>query len=468
MSEGYDLVIADGVVQLPGGETVAGWLGVTDGRVVAVGEGAVPRADVVIDASGGQVLPGAIDTHVHFRDPGDTDKEDFTSGSLAAAFGGVTTVVDMPNTGHVVVTPDDFREKCAYLEHRSWVDFGLHANFNDSSGFVDELAELGVASLKWLMGYADWKGYQYQPSSYAETRATFMAAAHASVGVMVHAEALPWLLDFRDRLRAQGRTDVGVHADSRPPFVEAIAVAEAAIVAVEFGCRLHIVHLTGDVPLRTAIALRDALGADLTVETCPQYLFLSDEDVLAQGVSIQANPPIRSLHDQAALWDGIAAGTIFSVASDHAPHLPEDKQAENPLDALSGIVGVETMLPLMVDAAASGRLSLARVVELLCAHPARLVRLDDRKGSLVPGHDADIVIVDLQGRTHVSGEALHSKQHTTPFEGRELRGAIRHVLLRGRPLISAGRLVAREPFGRHAPSLYPRSRSSIARHEAIA
>jgi dihydroorotase (multifunctional complex type) len=452
VNERCDLVITNGAVHLPGDEVINGWLAVVEERVAAIGEGTPPLADVVIDARGGHVLPGAVDTHVHFRDPGDTEKEDFSTGSLAAAFGGVTTVVDMPNTGHVVVTPDDFREKRDYLAGRSWVDFGLHANFNDSSGFVDELADLGVASLKWLMGYGDWKGFQYQPSSYAEARATFIAAARAGVGVMVHAESLPWLTDFREWLRSEGRTDAGVHNDSRPPFVEAIAVAEAAIVAAEFGCRLHIVHLTGDVPLRTAVALRDALGADLTIETCPQYLFLTEQDVAEQGVSAQVNPPVRSAADLGALWEGIAQGAIYSVASDHAPHLAEEKTEGNPLDSLSGFVGVETMLPLLLDAALVGRTTIGRVVELLCEHPARLVRLWGRKGALLPGFDADVVVIDPEGRTRVRGEALHSKQRTTPFEGCELHGAITHVLLRGRPLIADGARVAEEPFGEHAPS----------------
>ncbi|MCD6726375.1 MAG: dihydroorotase family protein [Solirubrobacteraceae bacterium] len=457
-----DLLVRDARVHVAAGEVVEGWLAVRGGRVAAVGTGPEPAADVVHDAGGRDVMPGAIDTHVHFRDPGDTEKEDFSTGSLAAAFGGVTTVVDMPNTGHLVITPDDFREKRDLIAGRSWVDFGLHANFNDSAAYVSELAELGVASLKLLFGYGDWKGLRCHPSTYAELRATLLEAVAAGVLVMVHAESLPWLVDLGRALRAEGRTDVNTHFDSRPPFVEAISVAETAILAAEFGCRMHIVHLTGELPLRTAIALRDELDAPLTVETCPQYMFLTDEDVAAQGVSIQANPPIRTERDKLAMWEGIRNGTIHSIASDHAPNLPEDKVRDNPLDALPGVLGVETMLPLLLDSVARGRLTLPRVIELLCAHPAELVRLDDRKGALLPGHDADLAIVDLEAQSTISGETLHSKQRFTPYEGRELRGAIGDVFLRGRPLVVDGRLAAEKPFGTYTPSQYAAAVGSTA------
>jgi allantoinase len=462
MSHTFDLVIADARVHQPAGGVVEGWLGIADGRVAGVGTGAAPAAAEVHDASGRDVIPGVIDTHTHFRDPGDTHKEDFSTGTLAAAFGGVTTVVDMPNTGHMVITPEDFIEKREHVAGRSWVDYGLHATFLDSAPYVRDLAELGCAGLKWMLGYGEWKGLRCQPSSNAETRATLLEAAASDLLVSVHAESLPWLRDLSAMLRSEGRSDVAAHGDSRPPFVEAISVAEATIAAAEYGCRLHIVHLTSEVPLKTAIALRDALGARLTFETCPSYLFLTHDDVEAQGVAIQVNPPMRSARDQVVMWDAIRSGEIYSVASDHAPTVPEDKVRHNPMDALPGVLAVETMLPLMLDAAAKGKVTLARVIELLASHPARLVRLDHRKGALVPGRDADFVIVDLEASTTVRGAELHSKQHFTPYEGRELQGAIDSVYVRGRPVVQNGREANDQPFGEHVPS------HNAVRAEAVA
>jgi dihydroorotase len=457
MTSTADTLLADARVHLPNGETIEGWIATRDGRISAIGSGSTPSAHTVFDVGGNDVIPGVVDIHVHFRDPGDTRKEDFSTGTLSAAFGGVTTIVDMPNTGRQVTTAEDFREKLDHVAGRAWVDYGLHALFADSAPHVKELCELGVAGLKWMMGYAEWKGMRDIPSSNAEARKSLIAAAEAGLLVGVHAESLPWLNDLRESLRPEGRTDVGVHPDSRPPFVETIAVAEAVILAAEFGCRMHVYHLTADMPLRAATALRDALGAHLTLETCPSYLFLSHEDVEEQGVAIQVNPPMRPLSDQVAMWNAIATGEIYNVASDHAPALPENKECESPLDALPGVVIVETMLPLMLDAVARGRLTLERMIELLCAHPAQLVRLDHRKGSLVPGHDADLVVLDLEGSSQVKGEELHSKMKFTPYEGRECKGAISAVFLRGQPLIQNRRLVAETPSGLHVPSNYTQS-----------
>jgi dihydroorotase len=447
-----DLLITDARVHLPGGHVVSGWIAVTDGRIAGVGSGSAPAAAEVHDAAGQDVIPGVVDIHTHFRDPGDTHKEDFSTGTLAAAFGGVTTVIDMPNTGHMVITPADFIEKRDHVAGRSWVDYGLHATFLDSGGYVHDLAALGCAGLKWMMGYGEWKGLRCQPSSYAETRATLIEAAAADLLVSVHAESLPWLRDLSQALRDEGRSDLAAHADSRPPFVEAIAVAEAAIAAAEYGCRLHIVHLTSEMPLRTAVALREVLGTHLTIETCPSYLFLTEDDVEAQGIAIQVNPPMRPAADQVVMWDAVRSGQVFSIGSDHAPTVPEDKARENPMDALPGVLGVETMLPLFLDAVANDQLGLSRMIELLSEHPAQLVRLGHRKGALLPGYDADLVIVDLEGNTMVRGEQLHSKQRFTPYEGRDLKGAITSVFVRGRPVVAHGTLAAGEPFGQHVPS----------------
>jgi allantoinase len=448
----FDLVIADARIHQGAGRVTDGWLAVADGRIAAVGSGPAPGAAEVVDGGGRDLIPGVVDTHTHFRDPGDNHKETFTTGTLAAAFGGVTTVVDMPNTGTQVISPEDFVEKRDYLAGRSWVDYGLHATFMDSAPYVRELAALGCAGLKWMLGYGVWKGLPCQPSSNAEVRATMIECAANDLLVSVHAESLPWLRDLSAMLRAEGRADVAAHGDSRPPFVEAISVAEATIAAAEYGARLHIVHLTSEVPLKTAIALRDALGARLTFETCPSYLFLTHDDVEAQGVAIQVNPPMRSAADQVVMWDAIRSGEIYSVASDHAPTVPEDKAHENPMDALPGVLAVETMLPLMLDAAANGKLEFKRVIELLCEHPAELVHLGHRKGSLLPGYDADLVLVDMDATHTVRGAELHSLQRFTPYEGRELRGVIEHVFVRGQAVVRDRAPAAADPFGEHVPS----------------
>lgn len=454
MTQLADLVLTNARIQLSSTDALEGWLSVHDGRVLAVGQGEPPDGTSVLDCGGKHVLPGAVDIHTHFRDPGDPDEETFPAGTLAAAFGGVTTVVDMPNTGNQVRTPADYVEKRDYLVDRSYVDYGLHVLLVDSAEYMQDFRDLGVAGLKWLIGYAQLKGVPCQPSSNAALRDALVAAAANDIMVGVHAESLPWMRDLTADLKANGRDDVKAHLDSRPPFVEAIAVAEVCVLAAEFGPRFHIHHLTAELPLKTAVALRSSLGIPLTIETCPSYLFLTHDDVEEQGAMIQVNPPMREAADQRAMWEGILSGAIDSVGSDHAPRRHSEKQGRAIWDVPPGVVAVETMLPLFLDQVADGRLSLGRLVALLSERPAELVRIDDRKGSLTPGHDADIVIVDFDSMTTIASTRLHSTLTFTPYEGRNVQGAITDVLVRGRSVVASGELVAGAPFGRHVPSSY--------------
>lgn len=446
-------MLHDAAIQLPGGETVAGYLAVRDGVVVGVGEGGAPPAREERDCGGRLVLPGLVDIHTHFRDPGQAYKEDFRSGSAGAAVGGVTTVVDMPNTGTQVVSPEDFAEKVAEVGSRTFVDFGLHALLADSAGHIPALRELGVAGLKWLMGYDTWNGHRCQPSDHHELKRALERAAELDVLVGVHAEALRWMHDLKGALKAAGRNDVLAHPESRPPFVEAIAVAEACLLAADLGFKTHIHHLTSRRALQTVTALRGAVGGRVTVETCPAYLYLTQADVQERGPRIQVNPPIRDESDQQALWEGMASGAVDCVATDHAPHAEAEKTAESIWDVQPGVIGVQTMFPLLFHEVGSGRLSLRRFVELTSERPAEIVSLARRKGSLLPGRDADLLVVDPDGTTVIRSAEMLSKQQFTPYDGWSRRGSLDAVYLRGRHLVEGGTLVS-EPFGAHAPSAY--------------
>jgi allantoinase len=448
-----DTLLADARIYIERGQTIDGWLAIQGGRVSAIGQGAAPAAEATVDCRGHILLPGLVDMHIHFRDPGHTYKEDFLSGSTAAAFGGVTTVVDMPNTEGQVVTPDDLQRKIDHLRGRSYVDFGLYALLRDSAEYVPGLHELGVAGLKWLLGYKFDQGSTTDlviPSNRAALRDTMLRAAELGVLVGVHAESYPWLTELREDLQKRGRDDSLAFVESRPPFVEAIAVAEACIVAAEFGCRLHIHHLSSGKGLATALAIKGRLGTRLTIETCPQYLYLTDADVSRLGPTANVNPPIKYAEDVAALWAGIDQYEVDCVATDHAPHSPAEKTTPSAWDARSGLLGVETTFPLLFHEVATGRLSLERFVELTSAAPARILGFHS-KGSLLPGHDADIVVVDPQGETTITGANLHSKHPITVYEGMRRTGRISQVLLRGRPVVIDGQLVG-QPVGDFLPA----------------
>jgi allantoinase len=453
MSSVVDRLFTEARVYLSGGHLLEGWIAVKDGRVESVGEGVPPPSRLEVACHGRLVLPGLIDMHVHFRDPGYTYKEDFQSGSTAAAFGGVTTVVDMPNTEGLVITPGDVERKLSVIEGRSYVDYGLYGLLADSAPHMAGLRQLGIAGLKWLIGYHEQEGRLAKPSSSPALRDALTRAAELGVQIGVHAESYTWLDDLRNELQQRGRTDALAHCDSRPPFVEALGVAEACILTAEFGCRLHVHHLSSDQGLRTAIAMRERLGTRVTVETCPQYLFLTDDDVRKLGSRTRVNPPIRTQTDVDALWAGIQNYEVDCVATDHAPHTIEQKEASNIWEGESGLLGVETLFPMLFHEVSTGRLSLQRFVELTAERPAALVGMSSRKGSLLPGQDADLVIVDPDQTTLISGARLHSKHPITVYEGRERRGAITGVYLRGEPLAVDGQLAER-PFGRFVPRQY--------------
>jgi len=426
-----DTVLANARICLPGGSIVEGWVATHNSRIEAIGEGAAPAARETVDCKGCLILPGIIEIPVHFRDPGFTYKEDFLTASTAAAFGGVTTVVDMPNTEGQVVTPDDLRRKIAYLRGRSYVDFGLYALLKDSAGHVEGLKDLGVAGLKWLLGYKYEQGtteHLVIPPSNADIRATL----------------------------AKGRTDAVALIESRPPFVEAIGVAEACLAAAEFGCRLHIHHLSSGKGLQTALAMKERLGANVSIETCPHYLFLTDEDVARLGPRANVNPPIKYRGDVDALWAGIHRREIDCIATDHAPHSPEEKLTGNVWDARSGLLGVETTFPLVFHEVIVGQLPLGRFMELTSEAPARIIGYSSRKGSLLPGHDADLIVVDPNGQTVITAGTLHSKHPLTVYEGMERRGRIVGVYLRGRPVVRDGRLIG-QPVGSYLPVEYRRA-----------
>ena len=446
-----DLVFADALVHPAREDPLAGWLSVSDGRIDDCGTGALPPSRDVVRCEGRWLLPGLVDIHVHFRDPGFEYKEDFSTGSAASAAGGVTTVVDMPNTGTLVVTPEDLRLKLAHVEGRSFVDYGLYALLADSAPFVEELRALGVAGLKWLLGYPAIEGRPAGPSSNRSLLETLGRAGDAGLLVGVHAESYPWLHELSEALKAEGANVPAAHGWSRPPFVEAVAIAETVVLAAAAGCRLHIHHLSSALGLQVASALRDQVLPGLTLETCPHYLFLNETDLERLGSSGRVNPPLRAAEDSAALWAAVRDGGIDCIASDHAPHSAAEKFTESIWDALSGLIGVETIFPMMFGQVASGDLPVSTFLRLVSERPAQIVGLGDRKGKIAPGHDADLLLVDPARPVTIVPERLHSKQRHSPFEGFTTVGEIAGVYLRGQCIVHEGNL-AGSPRGRYAPS----------------
>ena len=427
-------------LKIRGGRIVNAWGSVTadvairDGRIAAIGED-MPAAQETIDAGGALILPGIVDAHAHFREPGYGNKETWAHGSRAAAAGGVTTVLEMPNTDPPTATVAALAAKRAHGEANSLVDFGLYALLSpDSVAQIEALAAAGAIGFKCFLG--NTFGDLVAPDDGVILQALrrmagqgLRCAFHAENSAIIAAEAA--------RLRAEGRSDLSAHRASRPDICEVEAVSRLVLLAEEANAPIHIVHLSAAASLPVLTAAR-ARGADVTVETCPQYLFLTEAFVVdSRGAGI-VNPPIRGAEDGAALWSAARDGRIDTVGSDHAPHHPGEKLHDSVWDCIGGMPGIETMGPVLIDRAVRGEVEIERIVALLSDMPARIWNIGHRKGRLVPGADADLLIVDPAAETLVNAATHHSLNPMSPWEGTRLRGAIRQVIRRGETVAENG------------------------------
>ena len=433
----YDLVVKGGSVVLPSESIVASVL-VKGEKIAGLLQGGdCPEAKQVIDASGKYVLPGLIDVHVHFREPGLTYKEDFYSGSMAAACGGITTVFDMPNVQPPTADPESFKVKAGLAAGRSFVDFGLIAAILPGNlGRLEELAAEGAACFKLFM--IETTGHMIVPGD-GEILEAMRVIAATGLCCAVHAENESILNYYTGRLKSLGRNDPLAHHESRPVIAETEAIARCIIFARETGCRLHICHLSSQEGM---MLIRQAKewGSDLSAETAPHYLFLDQRYMKRLGSRLKVNPPLRQPADRAALWQGLLDGAVDLIASDHAPHAMEEKVTANIWEALSGFCGVETSLPLMLTAVNRGKLTLNQLVALTAERPARRFNLYPHKGSLLPGADADMTIIELEKEKVLYSRDLHSKNKMTPFEGFKTRGLPVMTLLRGAVVMKEGEL----------------------------
>lgn len=413
-----------------------------DGTIVAVGEGLDPTAgERVVDGRGRHLLPGAIDVHVHFREPGGRHKETWETGSKSAAAGGVTTVVDQPNTSPPTVDGDAFDGK-ADLAAASHVDYGINGGvvpeWDPDALFDRPLLALGEVFL------ADSTGEMgIDADLFAEA---VEAAAARDVPVTVHAEDAT-LFDESALSGDLGGAGTAANADAwsayRTAEAEAAAVERALAVGDDAGGRIHVAHTSTPEGIDAVAEAADA-GADATCEVTPHHLFLSRENAGRLGTFGRMNPPLRSEERRAGVFERLRDGDVDVVATDHAPHTVDEKRT-GLADAPSGVPGVETMYPLLLESVRTGELSLERVRDVIAANPASIFGLD-RKGRIAEGADADFVLVDLTSPREIEAGALHSKCGWTPFEGS--RGVFPELtVVRGEPVYERDPITGAEEFG---------------------
>ena len=425
MADTYDLMLTGGTVWTPSGPAETS-VGVRDGRIVGIG--VTGDAGETIDCTGLDVLPGVIDSQVHFREPGLEHKEDLESGSRAAVLGGVTAVFEMPNTKPNTDTAQALDDKLARAKDRMWCDHAFYVGATAAN--ADRLAELerlpGAAGIKVFMGASTGDLLVSDDAALARVLAS------GSRRVAIHAE---------DEARMQARLGERVPGDpaSHPVWRddESAMLATRRIVALAraAGRRIHVLHVTTPAELAFLAANKDIA----TCEVTPQHLTLAGEEAYPRlGTHAQMNPPIRSAAHRDGLWYWLRQGVPDVLGSDHAPHTREEKAQAYPASP-SGMPGVQTLLPLMLDHVAAGRLTMERLIDLTSAGAQRIFGLV-AKGRIVPGYDADFTVVDRKVRWTVTEDRLASRAGWSPFTGMTLTGLPIGTIVRGGRVMWEGTL----------------------------
>ncbi len=459
MTEPFDLFVRNGTLVRGAGRRPAD-VGVRAGRIAAIEAPGTLGGTAVreIDAAGLFVLPGLIDGHVHFREPGREQAEDWLTGSRAAVMGGVTTVLDMPNTLPPTDDADRARHKLRLATGKAHCDFGIFGLLGeqDDRTLRSLVATEGLVGLKVFLGPTTG---DLSPPPDERLTAVLRLAARAGVRVAFHAEDRATIGAAEQVLRAAGRHDARAHLESRPVEAELRAIEHVGRLLAGSGAAGHVLHLSSRDGVAAVERLR-AGGLDVTCEVTAHHCLLSADDYERLGALIKCNPPVREAEHGAVLFAALADGRIDCVASDHAPHAPPARRTPDTWQAAAGIGGVETTLPLLLTHGVNaGRLTLERLVEAFAERPAQVWGMWPVKGSLAVGSDADMTIVDLQRQGVIRGAGLHSKHGLTPFDGWPTRGRPVATIVRGRVVMEDGELRAEpgwgRPVGREPPGLSP-------------
>ena len=391
---------------------------IENGRIKSVDIAEPKQVDKRIDAKGRLILPGLVDGHAHLHDPAFTNREDFTTGTSAAAAGGVTTVVEMV-LSTPVDTADRVKAKIEQGKRNSLIDFSLHAGMMNLSNLpnIATIAGLGVRSFKTFT----CKPYY----SDDHTLMSLMRETSMQNSILnVHAEDEQTANENLDRLTAEGRKDPKAHTEWKPNVAEERAVRKVVEFSRALKARLHISHMSTQEGVEI-VRQNKRLRVRVSAETCPHYLTFTRRDMKKQGPYLKMNPSLKGPKDVQALWQGLRDGTIDMVTSEHAPGERVEKEVgwTDIWKAWGGVPAIETMLPVLLSEGVNkGRIGLTTLQRICCETPAKVFGLYPRKGVIQKGADADLVIVDLKAKRKVLAEALHYKVGWTPYEGWTLKG----------------------------------------------
>ncbi len=438
----YQLVILNGTIVRATGTQQAD-IAVEDGRILAIGSEIEGSAGEEIDATGLHIFPGVIDAHLHFNEPGRTEWEGFETGTQALAAGGITTYFDMPLNSHPPVTDvRAFDLKLEAAQAESLVDFGFWGGL--VPGNLDELeglAERGVVGFKAFMSNSGIEDFQ-SVDDLTLYEGMERIARLGSI-LAVHAESDALTSSLARRSISEGRTGVRDYLRSRPVIAELEAIGHAILFSEETGCPLHIVHVSSGRGV-SMVAEARARGVNVSCETCPHYLVLTEEDVERLGAVAKCAPPVRSRDEQEALWKQLADGSLPMVASDHSPAPASMKQGEDFFKIWGGISGCQHLLGLLLtDGHADRKLPLTTMASVTAEYVALRFGVAPHKGRIEPGADADFALVDLQARKEIAAEDLFYRHKHSPYVGKTLVGTVTHTIVRGQTVFREGRIVSK-------------------------
>ena len=435
----YDLILQNGTIVTPT-ESFHADVAIKNGKIVKTGcIDPFDTAREIYDAQGKHILPGIIDAHVHFRDPGLTEKEDFETGTLAAAMGGITMIADMPNVIPVTSTVERFCEKIKIANEKSYVDFALFALLNnDNLDDVEGLKNAGAFGFKVFFGTSTG---EIASPSHGVLVAQMEKCAELGMRIAFHCESNEVNSNFTEIAMIETDFPDGFWLDyARPVMSELMAIKSVIGYAGHTKAGIHILHITsGDTVNLTEEAKQN--GIDVTVETCPHYLFFD-----SNNYTHKVYPPIRDENHRDELWEAIEKGAVDMIASDHAPHTAKEKAL--PLwEAPGGLCGVETSVPLLLNEVNNGRLTINDYVRLASEMPAKVWGVYPQKGNLLAGADADITIVDMTAKKIITEGGLHSKSKTSPYDGMEVQGLPVATIVRGTFVMRDGQLTGKKGYG---------------------
>ena len=464
----WDLAVKNGVL-VTGRDEFKADIYVKDGKIAAITLEDLGPAKEVLDASGKKVFAGFIDTHVHSRDGGALHKETFWHSTRAAAVGGITTVIEMPNAVPAVTTVERFKEQKANLGSKAHVDFAMWALCIGDMNNKDlmALSKEGVAGFKFFWGYALKKSnynliYNFDPNDPdvlpplddGEVYGIFETVAKTGKVLGIHAENAALIRRLTEKINPKDYpTEYEALVACRPAIAEETVVQTAISFSKATGCRLHILHTSAKETVDLVEAAQKK-GLKVTAETCPHYLVLTTDDFKRVGPMMKGYPPIRYKADQDRLWKGLKDGALTHVCSDHAPHTEKEKEGSL-FEIPSGMCGLETLVPLVADGVNKGKLTECDMARVLSEAPAKLFGIDDRKGFLEVGKDADITIMDMDLVDTVDVKKFQSVSKVTAYDGFTLKGypvatVVRgHVVMKDRTLtgIKVGEFVpAKDPL----------------------